>query len=462
VSAPTLNFEHPTLNSRPRRGVTIIEVLFAILVTTVGLLGAIALFPVASSQARRARLNDIIGNAGRSAFHDFDTRGMRRPDRWLAWDQVAGAFRPVFPLPGAGLTLSNLQTAESFCIDPRMIAAHTTTSTSGPTTGQQFMTTASATGSPGGYAVQTFPYMEPYIDANGNSMFTSGETVNSDLNHDGIHDPPEFFPATFTFDSSLMRRITLWDGYTIPGTAIKRAMTLPYANSVFEVDDDLMYNRPTGTGGVRADASTQNATTLPTGSSGQSWGHRLSEGKVSWIATLVPQFDVSGVASDQYTLSIVMIHERPNRLDLLDEKMERVVRGVFQGIGATGGDIYLTASTADQLKLRPNDWVMVSGSYTFIPPGATASQTISRFQWYRISECDPEPMLNTSSTSTADQYELYATLMGRDWNAIFVNPPQPLPPALATTPAGQVRVTIVDGAFAVYEKSVRLEYGSTF
>ena len=37
---------------RRRRGVSILEVLFAILVTTIGLLGALAVFPVASAMAR--------------------------------------------------------------------------------------------------------------------------------------------------------------------------------------------------------------------------------------------------------------------------------------------------------------------------------------------------------------------------------------------------------------------------
>src|SRR5262245_1523452 len=61
------------------RGVTILEVLFSIMLTTVGLLGAIALFPVASARARKARLNDAVAVSASSAVHMFDTMGMRRP-----------------------------------------------------------------------------------------------------------------------------------------------------------------------------------------------------------------------------------------------------------------------------------------------------------------------------------------------------------------------------------------------
>jgi type II secretory pathway pseudopilin PulG len=456
-----------------RAGVTIIEVLFAIMITSVGLLGAIALFPVASTQARRARLNDMVGNAGRTAFHDFDTRGMRRPDRWLAWDQIKGQFITVNP---GGNSPSNLQSAESFCIDPRMIAAHTSTSTTGPTSGRQFLTTTSATGNPGGQCVQTFPYLEPFVDQNNNSFWQTGEAF-TDLNNNSIHDPPQLASTYFaggvypSFDSTLMRRITLWDGIpgtgmvnpatgaVIPGTAragnIPWALTLTEANAIFEIDDDISYFRPDGSPDAngrptdKSDPARQNATLLSTGYA-NSWGRRQAEGKITWIATIVPEFDVSGVAEDQYTLSIVMIYDRPNRLDDLisNPNLERVVNGVWQGgTGATGGEIYLTSTSYDQLKIRPNDWIMVSGSYDYLHTGT--GPYVTRFQWYRVAECDPEP-----SALAGGGYELYATLMGQDWNMNFTNPPG--------SSTANVRVTIVEGAFAVYEKSIRLEYGSTF
>ena len=48
---------------RPTRaGVSIIEVVFAILITSIGLLGAIALFPVALAQARKGLQYDAAAN----------------------------------------------------------------------------------------------------------------------------------------------------------------------------------------------------------------------------------------------------------------------------------------------------------------------------------------------------------------------------------------------------------------
>lgn len=450
--APTTDLR--PLTSSSRSGVTIIEVLFAILVTSVGLLGAIALFPVASAQARRARLNDMVGLAGRSAFHDFDARGLRRPDRWLVWD----AQRPP-ALGGPGfvpaLSVSNLRTAESFCIDPRMMASHTKSVLTGGVITGQFMDNQSASLTGGGYAVQTFPYVEPYVDTNSSTIWDAAEGY-ADLNGNGTHDPPQYASALFTdgfgrsFDSSLMRRVTLWDGGNLPSGA-KRAMTLPMANSIFQVEDDVSYQRPENGNNAtnRADASKQNASFLPTGT-GNSWGRRLSDGKISWFATIVPIFDVSYVPSDEYTLSVVMLYDRPSRLDTLDATMERVVNGTFQDPNAsTGGEILLTSPSAEQLKLRPNDWLMVSGSY-IVPGAPLPNYPITRSQWYRVAECDQEP-----EPVPTGGFQLYATLVGQDWNMNFAHPP-------TATGSGNVRVTLVQGAFAVYEKTIRLEYGSSF
>ena len=424
---------------------TIVEVLFAILITTVGLFGAIAIFPFASAQARRARLYDMMAAAGRSSFHDFDARGMRRPDMWLAWDNhpnpAITGFQPA-------LTVSNRQNLESYCIDPRMIAAHT----GNPATSPE--------------RVQYFPFPEPFADADRNGFQIPGDAI-TDLNNDGTHDPPQFGPPIpvnangRSFDTSLMRRITLRASANPSLASYNSPMPLAQANAIFQIDDDLSYERPDDDKSLPASQSAVGLDpTLPVGPT-NTWGRRQADGKISWLATLVPKFDISGLASDEYVLSIVMIHERPADLDRLDHLRERVVFGQWQippitaGSGATpgvtGGEIRLevgpSSESQEQLKLRPGDWVMVSGTY------AVAGQFVTRFQWYRVGDCDNEPTVLPNGN-----HELYATLMGQDWNMNFVSPPSPPFAALV----GQVRVTIVQGAFAVYEKTVRLDYGSTF
>jgi len=127
---------------------------------------------------------------------------------------------------------------------------------------------------------------------------------------------------------------------------------------------------------------------------------------------------------------------------------ERVVTGYCLTDGTTGGEFRLISSDPEQLKLRANSWVMVSGVLQ-------GYSTTGRFQWYRITECDPEPTLN----SATGYYELYATLMGQDWNLSIS---APAPPQYAIAGLIPVRVTIVQGAFAVYEKTIRMEADSSY
>jgi hypothetical protein len=427
------------LKSRGRRrpAVTIVEVLFAIMVATVGLFSVIVIFPFASSQAKRARINDMLAAAGRSAFHDFDARGMRRPDRWLAWDpRPVGVGGQAF-VPAANTIQRLPLPPESICIDPRTIAAHTTSMPLPPAPAPIWpnlcvqMMTASASASnpsllpyPGGQCVQVFPYVSP-------------ATVP-------------------VFNGTYMRRITLWSG-AVNNAGQKLAVTFSQANSIFQIDDDIAYTRDEKD---KSATAKQAFVQLPTGE----WLKRDTERKISWIATLVPQIDASGVISDQYTLSVVMIYDRPADLDNLEftnsagqpsgPKKERRVFGALQTTGATGGEIRIGSIYPDQLKLKPNEWVMVSGSYV-PPPALPGSPALTRFQWYRVTESDSQPELIPNSNPP--MYQIYATLIGQDWNTAFV---APAAAGFASTLEFPVNVDIVEGAFAVYEKTIRLEYGS--
>jgi hypothetical protein len=99
-----------------RRGVSLLEVLFAIGVVTIGLLGALALLPAAASQARKGRINDDVAVLAPRAVHEFDARGYRNVVNWMSWNTVANDWRQH--TPGFG---------ESICIDPRFIAANAST-----------------------------------------------------------------------------------------------------------------------------------------------------------------------------------------------------------------------------------------------------------------------------------------------------------------------------------------------
>lgn len=99
-------------NHSERSGVSILEVLFAILISAIGLMGAIAVFPAAMLQAKRGMQADAAAIGGLAGIHSFDAQGMRQPARWL---QFGGGRYSTVAVPDG---------SRAYCIDPRFVAAN--------------------------------------------------------------------------------------------------------------------------------------------------------------------------------------------------------------------------------------------------------------------------------------------------------------------------------------------------
>jgi len=98
---------------RQRRGLSLLEVLFAIGIATIGLFGALALMPVAGLLINRGLVADQRAAAGKSWVEEFHIRGMANPINWVLVDGSptgAPVFNPVVP--------------QAFAIDPRFTAVN--------------------------------------------------------------------------------------------------------------------------------------------------------------------------------------------------------------------------------------------------------------------------------------------------------------------------------------------------
>jgi hypothetical protein len=407
-------------------------VLFAILIATVGLLGAIAVFPVASAQARKGRLYDAMAVAGRSCVHTFDAMGMRRPDRWYQWNTQLNPHQ---------FDLVAVHQGECFCIDSRFVVANYLVGANANVFPYEWqdpnITTlnnlplADANGNPAPRMRRVAFFGQPYLDINPNGQ--PGLVAN-----------------------------------TIAGNKLQ-------ADNIFFIEDDLAYFRP-GTDELPesvTNARAKNDKTLPAVQNYDfipgttTLSRRQTRGEFSWMATLVPKVDVlTFVASDQYQLSIVMFHQRPslatvtgaNDTTNVNGENERVVN-VYVEDGNTGGEVllYWPSTTQTQqyddiaalrLKLKAGDWVMLGGILVHRDP--QTNQVLSRFprfQWYRVSDTDEISYEPADATINQARYERRATLIGQDWN-IDVN-----------SQLQNQQATIVEGVIGVYEKTVRLEYG---
>ena len=217
---------HPSSFHRRRRrqGVSILEVMFAILVTVVGLLGAVAVFPAASAMARKGRITDASAAAGRSAFHDLDARMMRKPDRWITYSSPSWDFSTPPGTPGYKATIAMLQPngtaplGTAICIDPRAVA---------------------------GAAQAAYDLNNPINFADDmTSMFpaVARQTIAGTLD-------PRMMRVTLTSGlkdaAGNLIYVPIPNGVTAAqGQSLANSMRL-LADSVFTFDDDLSFERPT-------------------------------------------------------------------------------------------------------------------------------------------------------------------------------------------------------------------------
>ena len=94
---------------RKQSGVTIVEVLFAIAIVVMGLMGIAALIMVAGAQLTQGLQADGMSNLGLNAVEELDMRHLRHQDSLTTYDPASSNF-------------VNFQTAGSYCIDPYYIA----------------------------------------------------------------------------------------------------------------------------------------------------------------------------------------------------------------------------------------------------------------------------------------------------------------------------------------------------
>ena len=98
--------------NRNRTGITVLEVITAVLVAVIGVFGVVALIPFAVRQAENGLNQEDAINAARNLQGRFEVMGVNNPNRWFNGDPavVAAANRPGF---GINQTLASV-----YCIDP--------------------------------------------------------------------------------------------------------------------------------------------------------------------------------------------------------------------------------------------------------------------------------------------------------------------------------------------------------
>jgi hypothetical protein len=337
------------ISRKQARGVSILEVLFAILICAIGLMGAIAVFPAAMSQARRGQQADDTAIAGLKCLHDFDALGMRQPSHWLYFEaSPPSGGAQYFPVTSPYLVGPPPQYRcfpngrYAYCIDPRFIAA------------QAFATNPQKT------------------DAN-------------------------YFPYGAT--GSAMLRVTLQNNLPV-GHTNRAPMSSLIADLHFGIPDDIAYDRFRD-GVVVRDNTLQAASKFVVDSSNNAL-KREDEGHMSWMATLAPKLErlASGATfEDRYILSTVVFYDRPNELlaDGTYPASEWVVDITLDGGGINGGEVTLSSTNSlDEVNVRNGQWIMLMAQTL----EASTGHIMPMCRWYRVVDSDDPVQAGANYTST--------------------------------------------------------------
>ena len=84
IGLPTPDFRPPNFFRRLRRGISIIEVMTAVVVAMIGVFGTLVLIPFAVKQAQSGLDLDDARNLAVNSRATFEVMGLNDPDRWVA------------------------------------------------------------------------------------------------------------------------------------------------------------------------------------------------------------------------------------------------------------------------------------------------------------------------------------------------------------------------------------------
>lgn len=394
---------------RYRLGVTILEVMFAIFVAIVGLLGIASLIPLASRNASDSNAFNVALTQGKVWANDFFARRFAEPEsytnnssgynwQWLNDADNTPGFFPVgyfnfqksYPIGGAAVTFSSTNTSSSdaarlwghqaVCLDPLFMSS----SDVGQMIGSGVLRTAA-------YRPAVFPYYED--------------------NYNPLTDA--FSPTSLWTDQPRMVRVTL--GLDDDTSATSLRMTNKLVNEIFVSKDDILGFQNKGD----KTQPTQRVFNAdgPLGAQYSPVGKTSNNGDFSWMATIVPEeqrpssftpFTSASpsvaIPSRNYTVTVMVYRKRDRAFNVVGQPPgvaelkpggERLVwvyplSGNF--IGGNGGRVRLVTDANSSSKVHVGDWILL-GKHYLIDPTAPAHR-YGRFHWYRIVALDSDPRLD--------------------------------------------------------------------
>ena len=351
ATLPTL--ATPRSGSSPLRSAfSLLEVLIAMFILTVGMLGIAAAVVIGNASALRAMVADRVASVGRNVLADVRTREWLDATRWM---NVDGS--PVVPHRDAPLPIG-----EAFCIDPLYIAA--------------VINQAGGLPAP---ELGRFPY-----DPTPTVLSMRRVSVNVAVN------PTQ--PQLVLSNRRFWERLCVAeDDLVFDSTALSRPRL------VFRTDAGKIMAVPTLPGETPA-------------------GNPLYpdyQGMYSWMVTVVPQVPGVPSVSQSYLVSAVIFRNR-NLLWPVDPAAdmpgERVAIANFLG----GADLRLSVPNSAVGTRDPDEYLRIpEGQYLLLAGRVLVNVNPPQFQnvflWYRV-------IAASELSQNGSFYQRDLTVAGPDWN----------------------------------------------
>lgn len=459
-----------------RRGLSLLEVLMSLLVLTLGLLGVAALLPVGKHEMEQAARSDRASALGQAAFRDLQVRGVLDPHRWAhpetpatPWWHVSLWSGGPWNKPGTAPVLQFNPMNQRFEIGPGWLPPMV---------------------------------LDPLAIAYPGNSPIAGWFPATPLVPPTVNKPPIF-------------RFTLPE-FSVPLGLPPQEREQRYlaALRVFSSPDELVFDvprmaelrpalrprwlpGPDGRWGVAGTDDDNNGTVDDASEAGwpgsDDLAMRTASGDFTYLVTVAPKLsevfgdwvydpntDTYAVAGGDasttrhYTVSVVVFYKRNLASGALSggpgqpAPPERMVWCDFLTTPSwSGGTVRLrTQNDKNWLDVKPGQWILLSGflrdSRFDLPPQSGSGNGRQRIAaWYRIVS------VGEGNTRLPNQPWYYrdVTLAGEDWYADInlqddenqfdygsLQAPHNVPSGELMT----VFATIVDGAVAVYEKTISL------
>lgn len=447
-----------------RRGVTVIEVLFAMGIALMGLAGIASLLLLGGRQASDSNQAAEAQALAQDWYGEFTARGLNDSSKWawyqdattppsLQWfDKQLGA---TVPSKGTGKLFRRELGRESVCFDPMFFSGRDLNNVLTPS---------------GWYRPSVFPYYDDRYNPTVDPAIAPAPGFQ-------WQDQPRMLRVTWATPNALGAAVGL------PSRMLEQVFFSQDDLSVVVEDTDQSVAPARGISFYSSSTSTP----LPL-------GRYAGESQYSWLATLSPTEPRrrETESTNLYTLSLVVMKKRDRMIydpnastpraigspaksddNPQGERMAWVYPLSGDFVGGTGGRVRLISSDGADSRVHVGDWIMLAKYYDFqFVPTTPSYRPCSVFRWFRVVSVEDEetygslPMVLSDLPGPQPKSDPYGltppndvwaqdlVLEGPDWS---FGSPVPVSGAPANvkleTPT---TATLITGAMTVYERVVNV------